>query len=55
MFEESINGENALEDWKIAYNSTTHRKSIKDECSNHRGISLTSTFSQLHARVKDYF
>lgn len=46
-----INGAPISEDWKVAYISSIPKKGNKLDCSNYRGISVTSTLSRLYGRI----
>lgn len=46
-----LNGHPVPEQLKIAYNSSIYKKGNKQECSNYRGISVTSTMNRLYGRV----
>jgi len=40
-----LNGEEVPQQWKFAYISSIHKKGSKEDCSNYRGISVTSVMS----------
>jgi len=42
-----INGEETLQQWKVAYMSSIHKK----DCSNYRGISVTNVISRLYGKI----
>jgi len=42
-----LNGEENLQQWKVAYISSLHKKGSKKDCSNYRDISVTSMMSRL--------
>jgi hypothetical protein len=46
-----LNGEEVLQQWKVAYISSIHKKGSKKDCSNYRGISLTSIMSRLYGKI----
>ncbi|XP_030759056.1 uncharacterized protein LOC115884573 [Sitophilus oryzae] len=46
-----LNGHPVPEDWKLAYISSIHKKGNKLDCSNYRGISVTSAMSRLYGRI----
>jgi len=46
-----LNGEEALQQWKVAYISSIHNKGSKEDCSNYRGISVTRVMSRLYGKV----
>ncbi|XP_072400631.1 uncharacterized protein [Diabrotica undecimpunctata] len=46
-----INGVTPPSLWKVAYISSIHKKGNKLDCSNYRGISVTSTLSRVHGRI----
>lgn len=46
-----LNGDPVPAEWKEAYISSIHKKGNKLECSNYRGISVTSTMSRLYGRI----
>ena len=41
-----LNGEETPQQWKDAYISSIHKKGSKKDCSNNRGISVTSVMSR---------
>ena len=41
-----LNGEEAPQQWKVAYVSPIHKKRSKNDCGNYRGISVTSVMSR---------
>jgi len=45
-----LNGE-VLQQWKLAYISSIHKKGSKDDCSNYRGTSVTSLMSRLFGKI----
>ena len=45
-----LNGEDPQE-WKVAYISSIHKKGSKKDCSNYRGISVTSVISRLYGKI----
>ena len=50
-FTEYANGANIPDEWKTAYISSIHKKGSKLQCSNYRGISVTSTISRIYGRI----
>ena len=46
-----LNGEETPQQWKVAYISSIHKKGSKKECSNYRGISVTSVMSRLCGKI----
>ncbi|XP_072398064.1 uncharacterized protein [Diabrotica undecimpunctata] len=46
-----INGVTPPSLWKVAYISSIHKKGNKLDCSNYRGISVTSTLSRVFGRI----
>lgn len=46
-----LNGAHVPEEWKMAHISSIHKKGDKLDCSNYRGISVTSTLSRLYGRI----
>jgi len=46
-----LNGEETLQQWKVAYISSIHKKGSKKDCSNYRGISVTSVTSRLYGEI----
>jgi hypothetical protein len=42
-----LNGEEAPQQWKVAYISSIHKKGSKKYCANCRGISVTRVMSRL--------
>ena len=46
-----LNGEEVPQQWKVAYISSTHRKGSKEDCSNYRGISVTSRMSRIYGKI----
>ena len=46
-----LNGTPIPKEWKVAYISSIHKKGNKLDCSNYRGISVTSTLSRLYGRI----
>ena len=46
-----LNGEEAPQPWKVAYISSIHKKGSKEDCSNYRGISVTSVLSRLYGKI----
>jgi len=46
-----LNGEEVLQQWKVAYISSVHKKGSKEDCSNYRGISVTSVMSRLYSKI----
>ena len=55
LMERCLNGEEIPEDWKLGYISVIHKKGKKDDCSNYRGITVTSTMSRLYGRIIKHF
>jgi hypothetical protein len=45
-----LNGEEIPQQWKDAYISSVHKKGSKKDCSNYRGISVTSVMSRLYGK-----
>jgi len=46
-----IKVEETLQQWKVAYISSIHKKGSKKVCSNYRGISVTSVMSRLYGKI----
>ena len=46
-----LNGEEVPQQWKVAYISSIHKKGSKKDCSNYRGISVTSVISRLYGKI----
>jgi hypothetical protein len=46
-----INGEEVPQQWKVAYISSIHKKGSKRDCSNYRGISVTSVMNILYGKI----
>jgi len=46
-----LNGEETPQQWKVAYVSSIHKKGSKKDCSNNRGISVTSVMSRLYGKI----
>jgi len=46
-----LNREETPQQWKVAYISSIHKKGIKKDCSNCRGISVTSVMSRLYGKI----
>jgi len=46
-----LNGEEAPQQWKVAYISSIHKKGSKKDCSNYRGISVMSVMSRLYGKI----
>jgi len=46
-----LNGEETLQQWEVAYISSIHKKGSKKDCSNYRGISVTSLMSRLCGKI----
>jgi len=46
-----IDGEETPQQWKVAYISSIHKKGSKKDCSNYRGISVTSVMSRLYGKI----
>ena len=46
-----LNGEEVPQQWKVAYISSIHKKGSKEDCSNYRGISVTSVMSRLYGKI----
>lgn len=51
LFNQYINGAEIPQELKMAYITTIHKKGAKDQCTNYRGLSVTSTFSRLYGRI----
>jgi len=45
-----LNGEETLQQWKVAYISSIHKKGSKKDCYNYRGISVMSVMSRLYGK-----
>jgi len=46
-----LNGEEVPQQWKVTYISPIHKKGSKEDCSNYRGISVTSVMSRLCGKI----
>jgi len=46
-----LNGEEAPQQRKVAYISSIHKTGNKKDCSNYRGISVTSVMSKLYGKI----
>jgi len=46
-----LNGEETSQQWKVAYISSIHKNRSKKDCSNYRGISVTSVMSRLYGKI----
>jgi len=46
-----LNGEEDLQQWKVAYISSIHKKGSKKDCANYSGISVTSVMSRLYGKI----
>ena len=46
-----LNGEEAPQQWKVAYISSIQEKGTKKDCSNYRGITVTSVVSLLYGKI----
>jgi hypothetical protein len=46
-----LNEEEVPQQWKVAYISSIHIKGSKEDCSNYRGISVTSVMSRLYGKI----
>ena len=42
-----LKGEEVPQQWRVAYISSTHKKGSKKDCSNYRGISVTSVYGKI--------
>ena len=51
LFTRYVNGEEIPLSWKEAWITPIHKKGRKDECSNYRCISVTSTMSRLYGKL----
>ena len=45
-----LNGEETLQQWKVAYISSIHKKGSKKDCYNYRGISVMCVMSRLYGK-----
>jgi len=46
-----LNGKEALQQCKVAYISSIHKKGSKKDCSNYRGISVMSMMSRIYGKI----
>jgi hypothetical protein len=46
-----LNGEEVPQQWKVAFISLIHTKGSKEDCSNSRGILVTSVMSRLYGKI----
>ena len=46
-----LNGEEILQQWKVAYISSIHKKGSKKDRFHYRGISVTSVMSRLYGKI----
>ena len=46
-----LNGKEILQQWKVAYISSIHKKGSKKDCFHYRGISVTSVMSRLYGKI----
>ena len=46
-----LNGEEAPQQWKVAYILSIHKKGSNKDCSNYRGISVMSVMSRLYGKI----
>ena len=46
-----LNEEEVPQQWKVAYISSIHKKGSKEDCSNYRGISVTSVMSRVYGKI----
>jgi len=46
-----LTGAEVPQQWKVAYISSVHKKGSKEDCSNYRGISVTSVMSRLYGKI----
>jgi len=51
VIDRCLNGEEAAQQWKVAYISSIHKKGSKKDCSNYRGISVMSVMSRLYGKI----
>ena len=51
IFNKCLSGEEIPRDWKTSYINSIFKKGNRKECSNYRGISITSSIGKLYERV----
>ncbi|KAF2884257.1 hypothetical protein ILUMI_21909 [Ignelater luminosus] len=46
-----VNEVDILQEWKVAYLSSVHKKGERTKCGNYRGISVRSTISRIYGKI----
>ena len=51
IFNKCLKGDRIPRDWKVSYINSIYKRGNRNECSNYRGISITSSIGKLYERV----
>jgi len=54
IFNKCLTGDSIPKEWKISHIMSIYKKGNRNECSNYRGISITSSTGKLYERVLNY-